>query len=1135
MKVSPLNLSLAGATLLGGFMLTGIAVYQAKNHYEDEARYQFGRMAEHLGNEVQRRMNQPVYGLKGARGMYAASKSVERLEFRSYVDSRDFEREFPGVIGFGFIERVLRPDLEQFLAAERADNAPEFQLKTSGQADDLYIIKFIDPLKANRQAWGYDVGSEPTRRASVERAAMTGEPTLTQRISLVQDNAKRSGFLYLVPVYRNGTHPTTPEERMEALQGCVYVAMIIDDVFAQLLKDVDDMLDVEVFEGRELVSDQLLYDADNILVSVIITDGEHDFGGRMFNNVMSIRIGGRDWTLAMTTTEFFEATIDNTAPVFIGLGGGVISFLLAGLVLSLGHGRTRALDLAREMTRDLRASEAETRRLAMVASRTSNAVAISDPQGLIEWINEGFTRLTGYTLDEVKGRKPGAFLQGPLTDPATVEQMRAGLETGSGFKAEIINYRKDGRFYWVDIEVQPLQAPDGRITGFMAIESDITERKAAATTLKANEQRLTALTTHVPGVIFQFEVSPENQRSFSFLSAGYVTLFGREPGEVMERPVILFTMVHEEDRRRVRNSLEAAIAALTPWTETFRIRTPEGTIRWINANSSVSQQPDGRKVFFGVLANITEQQEARFAAEQANQAKSQFLAMMSHEIRTPMNGVIGMTSLLLDTPLNTQQKEFAEIVRSSGDSLLTLINDILDFSKIESGRLDLESVPFSLRDCVEGTLDLFAHKAAQQGIEILYEIAEGVPIEVEGDITRLRQILVNLISNALKFTEKGEVVLSLRTNTAEDGANELLFAVKDSGIGIPLEAQNKLFKSFSQVDTSTTRKYGGTGLGLAISKRLAELMGGRMWLESDAGKGSTFFFTVRPQWVAARPQRFVATDRPRLAGKRLLAVDDSPTNRRILTTLAEKWHMSAVVVSTGQEVMDILQGGQQSFDLAVFDMQMPEMDGQMLAQAIKQLPDHARMPLILLTSIDRQAGSVIPGLFADILTKPAKPSQIYDAMVNTLGSRAPFPMTNTAPVAIDSATTEPHTERILLAEDNSVNQKVALHMLARLGYRADAVANGLEALESVKSRPYDIILMDVQMPEMDGLEATRRIKADFAGKRTPWIIALTANAMEGDREMCLEAGMDDYLGKPIKSPDLAAGLVRASAAIRASQ
>src|SRR5947209_1196608 len=814
-----------------------------------------------------------------------------------------------------------------------------------------------------------------------------------------------------------------------------------------------------------------------------------------------------------------------------------LAFTVSGMAVAWSLFRYQMLDLT-PVARDV------------VIESMSDAVIVMDLRHRITDLNPAAERLLGRPRSEVVGR--------PSLQAASAwfEQIQRFYHVPTAHEELVLTL--DGTPHFFDLRISPLADRHGSTSGRLVVLRDITERKQAMEALErareeqaasahenarlyqeANEQRqyFEALMNNSPIAVASTDLDDRivtcNQAFEQLFGSSQVQVVGRSLVEVISSPKYYAEV--ERNLSRIKQG------------EVIHVMT-----RWLGRHLEAQGVPvlvDGRIVgVLGLYLDITERkqamealEQARAEAEAANEAKSAFLAMMSHEIRTPMNAIIGMTGLLLDTDLTFEQRDYAETVRFSSDALLTIINDILDFSKIEAGKLELEQQPFDLRECLESALDLLAARATEKGLDLAYLLDEQVPVAVYGDLTRLRQIVVNLLSNAVKFTEKGEVVLSVEAKEKNDDGRahmeeheggrfyELHFAVTDTGIGISEEGMARLFRSFSQVDASTTRRYGGTGLGLAISKRLAEQMGGSMWVESQPGVGTTFHFTIRTQAAPAQWRPYLDTSQPQLAGKRILIVDDNATNRSILTLQTQSWGMLPYAYASGQEALAQVQAGI-PLDVAILDMQMPDMDGLMLAEQIHRSRKAQTFPLIMLTSLGRRDIDMRGVQFAAFLHKPIKPSQLYNTLVALFAGQEQVqpipPSTEATSGRFDAALAQRLPLRILLAEDNTVNQKLAVRLLERMGYRADVVANGLEVLEALQRQSYDVILMDVQMPEMDGLEASRVIHEDWPIEDRPHIVALTANAMQGDREECMAAGMDDYLTKPIQIKALQEALER---------
>ena len=772
------------------------------------------------------------------------------------------------------------------------------------------------------------------------------------------------------------------------------------------------------------------------------------------------------------------------------------------------------------------------RLLAGIVESSDDAILSKDLEGNILTWNRGAERLYGYSAEEIVGKPVRTLV--PPDRPREVDNLLARIRRGESIEhLETVRINKRGNSIPVALTMSPVKDAAGNITGASTIAREIRDPALASELLSLSAIRLVFDTTTEGIFVIDSDgrCTLANKAAGGFLGYRRTELIGQD----------MHKLIHHSHADGTPYPVERC-----PIFESMadgEARSVNDEVLWRRDGSSFSAEysaspiinTDGVQGVVVSFKNIEERKSmeaelklARDQAVEASRLKSEFLATMSHEIRTPMNGVIGMTGMLLDTDLDPLQRDYAETVRTSGEALLTIINDILDFSKIEAGKMELEIIDFDLRRVVEEVADLLAEQAHSKKLELATLIRPEVPTLVRGDPGRLRQVLTNLVGNAIKFTETGEVVVSAVVEHEADGEVVIRFEVRDTGIGIDPSSVSRLLEPFSQADSSTTRTYGGTGLGLAITQQLVERMGGVMSVDSEPGRGSTFSFTSRfTKQVDQLPT--AGTAPTHLDGVRVLIVDDNATNRTILEHQVGSWGMKNTSAGSGVAALEVLRvaaAKAEPFGIALLDMEMPEMDGLSLAQEIRADPALASTPLVLLTSsgVRGSAAAAQEAGFAAYLMKPVRQSQLFDCIATVLGEGpAPARLITRHTISETRRQTRP---RLLVAEDNPVNQKVASAMLAKIGYRVDVVANGAEAVEALERIPYGAVIMDCQMPEMDGYEATVQIRQrELGGKRTP-IIAMTASATEGERERCLAAGMDDYVSKPVAIEQLASTLSR---------
>ena len=1096
---------LALAVCIVGLAVSAGGAWQLKQAIDLRAQEEFDRSAARTTDDIVLRLRRTVYGLNGARGMYAAVDGpITRAQFKAYVDARDLPTEFPGVRGFGFIERVQRSALADWLVRQRNDGAPNLAIRTltHPDRDDLFPIVFIEPLARNAGAMGLDIGSEDVRRPGAERALSTGEVTLSGHIVLVQDQRRSSGALLYVPVYRGGATPATPAERQAQFEGLLYAPIVMSELLADLHDVRDRKLEVHLSDTAN--RSQPFFHA----IGTVTEDAGLVGGGALqprFRSERALSILGRDMVVSYNSTPEFEATINHYPTWLLLLGGSMVSLLLALLVWLQGSGLRRAEGMAQRMTTDL---EHERSALANIVEGTSAGTWEWNVQTGQSRVNARWARMAGYRHDELDFSRIDTWHalvhpdDLPLSQQALEQHFRG--ET-SGYECELRVRHKDGHWVWIFARGKLISRDtSGRPEWVAGINLDISQRKLAEMSLRENEHLMRLVTENMGGRLAYFD----HERRLQFANKATYALFGGsaatrigcrfddllgaeamarlEPhvagvllgvpqeyelesvrdghtvhavvrllpdlrdGQVygfvaMALDVTQFKQAQVELRRAdllLRAAMDATGTAFVLFDPDDRIvfcndkyrdfyagiadliqpgasfesmiraaaqrgTQPEAVGReeeWVQerlrqhrsgdvmftqrlaGGRSVRiverRMPDGHVAGFRI--DITELVQASDEAQAGSQAKSRFLANMSHEIRTPMNAILGLLTLLRRTGLEPRQSDYALKAERAARALMGLLNDILDISKVESGKLTLDAQPFDTDALLRDLAVILAGSVGDKpGLAVAFDIDPALPAQLVGDAMRLQQVLVNLGGNAIKFTERGEVVLSIRLDRLQHGMATITVDVRDTGIGIAPENQVQIFSGFTQAEASTTRRFGGTGLGLAISKQLVAMMGGDLRLESQLGTGSRFWFTVP----------FVEGDMP---------------ERR---------------------------------------------------------------------DVERPAGVVQPG------------------------------------------------GRVLVAEDNPVNREVILELLGDLSLEVVAVQNGSEAVQACRDERFDVVLMDVQMPVMDGLAATRAIRTLESCSTLP-IVALTANAFNEDRKACSEAGMDDFLSKPVEPELLAEVLAR---------
>ncbi len=1124
----PLGLGLAFPVLLFlvGLGLSALAGYWQQVSIDLHAKEEFERMSVRTQSEITSRMDKAVNALQSVLGLYAANEQVRRGEFRRFIMGRNVERS----------------DLSAFVAAEQRDDAPDFairQLENKYHAD-LFVIKLIEPAANNTGAQGLDVGSETLRRAGIQQAINTGAPTVTGAITLVQDNKKSPGLLLFVPMYQNEASIDIPQERHAALVGVAYAPIVIAEILHGMPDVQSGMLDFEIRDAPINSSGgTLMYDADGHLSG--LTPGTAPNAGRRYALRKPLDLPGRSVTLSMSSTPAFDKSINTTFPWLLFGGGVLMSALLASLLHLQASKRRQAEILAQGMTQDLRSAQRDNE--ALLSTLNLHAiVSIADSGGRILEVNDAFCTISGYSREELIGQDHRIVNSGEQSAAFWVDMWKT-ISSGLPWRGQVRNLSKGGELFWEDTFIAPYVGADGKIEKYVAIGTDITSSKNSEAQLSWSQSLMDKMSNSSP---LAFLVVDNRNDDILYFNQRFCEIWGIEHLAERMRSKALKNNDIIPDCLPVLADVPAFAESCKPLqTEDNRI-TLEDEIAFTNERTVrrfTTQIRDADDHYFGrfyIFEDVTERKNNELAltkatevAQAASLAKSQFLSNMSHEIRTPMNAILGMLHLLGATDLNARQSDYADKAESAAKSLLVLLNDILDYSKIEAGKMELDPEPFSVERLLRDLSVIVSSNLGQKPVEVLFDLDPTLPSQLVGDSMRLQQILINLSGNAVKFTERGEIIIQVKVvqQTAESAT--LRIAVKDSGIGISPENQKRLFSDFSQAEASTTRRFGGTGLGLSICKRLVNLMGGDLLIDSAVGQGSTFHFEIQLPIVQNTSEEPVKLTSAQAQSMRVLVVDDNAMARDLIAAMALSLGWKVDVAQGGAEALGLVQQAGNEYQAIFMDWDMPDMDGWETIERVRAALNGKAAPItVMVTSSGREAlsnrSAQEQAQLNAFLVKPITASMLREVVRDAREGRSNL---RSKAREGNSQSKRLNGMRVLVVEDNPINQQVARELLIAEGALVEIADNGLLGVSAVtqanKGTLFDAVLMDLQMPVMDGFEATRIIRQDLGLTDLP-IVAMTANAMASDREACLNVGMNEHVGKPFDVNHLVAVLLNVS-------